>query len=66
MVNRGGIIDGIIDGIVERVGIIIKGIVFIERVPTLSDTRLRHFPSFAAVRKVVESVGIEESEDSED
>ena len=38
MVDRGGIIDGIIDGVidgsVERVGIIIKGIIAIKRVAT--------------------------------
>ena len=61
MVDRGGIIDGI----VERVGII-KGIVVIERVATFPETRLRHFPFFAVVWKVVESAGIEDSENSED
>jgi len=67
----GGIVDGIINGIVERVGIIIKGvsiiikgIVVIERVATFPETRLRHFHVFAAVWKVVESVGVEDSENS--
>jgi len=79
MVDRGGIIDGIIDGttdgvidgsvervsiIIKGMGIIIEGIVVIERVATFPETRLRHFPFFAVVWKVIESVGVEDSENS--
>ena len=55
MADRGGIIERV-GIIIKGVGIIIKGIVVIERVATFLDTRLRHFPFFAAVWKVVNSM----------
>ena len=59
MVDRGGIIDGVVERvsiIIKGVGIIIKRIFAIERVATFPGSRLRHFPFFADVWKVVGSM----------